>query len=188
MLCSASFLCCKALTQIATAAIKTYCGHIKPIHQVSRVLSCRAAPQPVSPNAPIRLSHPKCRTLQFFFFLLSIMRLLVNLLLQCPEDPWCNTPVLQSIRYFSKNLVFPTSLLKFHSISSSRGSIKTWHGTMPEEYCFYTAVRTSSYWLLLFQSINPDSSSSTLQYIHSQYFLSLSTSWLCEILLRQKLK
>lgn len=60
-----------------------------------------------------------------YFFLLSIMRLLVNLLLQCPEDPWCNTPVLQSIRYFSKNFVFPTSLLKFHSISSSRGSLKT---------------------------------------------------------------
>lgn len=97
----------------------------------------------------------------------SIMRLLVNPLLQCPEGPWCNTPILQSIRCFPQNFMLTTSLLKVHSISSCRGSEKTWNGTIPEEYCLYTSVRTSSYWPLLFQSNNPDSSSLTLQYIHT---------------------
>lgn len=48
--------------------------HVKHVCQDSQVLSCRAAPQPVSPNACLGLSHPRCKTP--WLSLWSIMRLL----------------------------------------------------------------------------------------------------------------
>lgn len=72
-LCSASSLSCRYANS-SHCHKSVLLTQVKLVCQESQVPSCRAAPQPVSPNACVDLSHLRCRTPWLSF--LSITRLL----------------------------------------------------------------------------------------------------------------